>query len=61
MGMESEGVTLGTILLLALLPAAGNLAGAFLAEWRRPPEWLTGGALHAAAGIGVGVDSPLSG
>lgn len=46
---------LGYVLLLALLPAAGTLAGALLAEWKQPPDWLTGAALHAAAGIAAAV------
>jgi len=48
-------MTLTTALLLALLPAAGNLAGFGLAEWRKPPPWLTGAALHMAAGIATAV------
>lgn len=46
---------LTTILLLALLPAVGSVAGALIAEWKQPPEWLTGAALHAAAGIATAV------
>ncbi|MFN3574293.1 peptidoglycan-binding protein [Phenylobacterium sp.] len=46
---------LATLLLIALLPAAGTLAGALVAEWRQPPPWLTGAALHAAAGIAAAV------
>ncbi|MXO84434.1 hypothetical protein GRI38_00075 [Altererythrobacter aurantiacus] len=38
-----------------MLPSLGNLIGIGLAEWRRPPEWLVGGALHAAAGIATAV------
>lgn len=44
-----------TLLLIALLPAGGTLAGAMIAEWRQPPPWLTGAALHAAAGIAAAV------
>ena len=55
MGMGGESVGLGTILLLALLPAAGSIIGIAVAEWREPPEWLTGGAMHAAAGLGMAV------
>ncbi|WP_338445116.1 hypothetical protein V5F89_07920 [Pelagerythrobacter marensis] len=48
-------MTLATVLLLALLPAAGSLFGFGLAEWRKPPPWLTGAALHMAAGIATAV------
>lgn len=53
--MDSASLGLGTILLLALLPAAGNLIGLALAEWREPPSWLAGGAMHAAAGVATAV------
>ena len=53
--MGSDTIGLGTILLLSLLPVVGNLIGVALAEWKRPPPWLTGGAMHAAAGIGTAV------
>ena len=53
--MGSEPLGLLTILLLALLPVAGNVIGVALAEWRQPPPWLTGAAMHAAAGIGTAV------
>ena len=43
------------LVLLALLPAFGSIAGAAVAEWKAPPEWLTGAALHAAAGLATGV------
>lgn len=46
---------LTVLLLIALLPAAGTVAGALIAEWRQPPDWLTGAALHAAAGIAAAV------
>ncbi|RIV84622.1 ZIP family metal transporter [Aurantiacibacter zhengii] len=46
---------LDTVLLLALLPAIGNLLGVALAEWRKPPAWLTGASLHMAAGLATGV------
>lgn len=46
---------LPSVLLLSLLPALGALLGLSLAEWRRPPPWLTGSALHMAAGIATGV------
>ena len=44
-----------TVLLIAFLPAVGTIAGALLAEWKQPPEHLTGAALHAAGGIAAGV------
>jgi len=50
-----EGSGLFAVLALALLPSLGNLLGVGLAEWRKPPEWLVGGALHAAAGIATAV------
>ena len=53
--MGSEPLSFLTILLLALLPVAGNMLGVALAEWRQPPPWLTGAAMHAAAGIGTAV------
>lgn len=31
------------------------MTGALIAEWKRPPAWLTGGALHAAAGVAAAV------
>lgn len=40
-----------TVLLLALLPGAGNLLGGLLAELRRPSPRLLNHALHAASGI----------
>lgn len=53
--MFSEPLGLVAILLLALLPVLGNVLGVALAEWRQPPPWLTGAAMHAAAGIGTAV------
>lgn len=50
-----ETASLATILALALLPSLGNLLGIALAEWRKPPDWLVGGAMHAAAGIATAV------
>lgn len=44
-----------TVLLLAALPALGSVIGAGIAEWRQPPRWLTGAALHMAAGIATAV------
>lgn len=43
------------VLLIALLPGAGTVMGALAAERRQPPDWLTGAALHAAAGIAAAV------
>lgn len=43
------------VFLYACLPAAGNLAGAMLAELTRPPRWVTGAALHGAAGIAIAI------
>lgn len=51
--MQTSGLLF--VLGLALLPSLGNLLGIALAEWRRPPDWLVGGALHAAAGIATAV------
>jgi zinc transporter, ZIP family len=45
------------VLLVALLPAIGNIAGALLAESLRTPRWLIGASLHAAAGIAIAVVS----
>ena len=38
-----------------MLPAIGSLIGVGLAEWREPPAWLVGGAMHAAAGLATAV------
>lgn len=46
---------LSGVLLLATLPAFGTIIGALLAEWKQPPDWLTGAALHSAAGIAAAV------
>lgn len=43
------------VLLIALLPALGTVTGALIAEWKQPPGWLTGAALHSAAGIAAAV------
>jgi len=51
--MDSSGLL--AVLALALHTSLGNLFGVALAEWRRPPEWLVGSALHAAAGIATAV------
>lgn len=48
---------LSRILLIALLPGLGSLLGALVALWSNPPRWVTGVALHAAAGIAIGVVS----
>ena len=50
-----DDIGLVQILLLTLLPALGSALGMMLAEWRKPPPWLTGTALHMAAGIGTAV------
>ena len=38
-----------------MLPVLGSLIGVGLAEWREPPAWIVGGALHAAAGLATAV------
>lgn len=48
---------LGRVLLIAILPGLGSLFGALFALWSRPPRWVAGVALHAAAGIAIGVVS----
>lgn len=48
---------IGLILLYALLPAAGNIAGALLAEGVKPPRWVIGASLHGAAGIAIALIS----
>lgn len=53
--MTGDTLSLFDVLLLALLPTLGTVLGVLLAEWRRPPEWLTGGALHMAAGLATAV------
>ncbi len=45
------------VLLYALLPFIGNAIGAALAESVRTPRWVTGAALHAAAGIAIALVS----
>jgi ZIP family zinc transporter len=45
----------GTVILFALLPAAGNFAGGVLAEIREPSKRVLSWALHAAAGILIAV------
>jgi ZIP family zinc transporter len=46
-----------TVCLYALLPAAGNLIGAILAENVRTPRWVVGAALHGSAGITIALIS----
>jgi len=46
-----------TVLAVALLPVGGNLLGAGMAELTRAPRWVTGAALHAAAGVAIAVVS----
>lgn len=45
------------LLAAALLPVAGNIAGGLVAELSKPPRWVVGVALHAAAGIAIAVVS----
>lgn len=45
------------VLAIALLPLAGCLCGALIAENVRLPRWTLGAALHAAAGIAIAVVS----
>lgn len=52
--MDSQG-NLDMILLLALLPAIGSIAGCAIAEWRQPGPVMRGAALHTAAGIATAV------
>lgn len=44
-----------TVMLLALLPGAGNFAGGMAAELWRPSPRLLNWAFHAAAGIVIGI------
>ena len=46
---------LWAVLLIALLPAAGTIIGAVLAEKTDPPDWVVGVSLHTAAGVAIGV------
>jgi ZIP family zinc transporter len=48
---------LSRALLFGLLPFIGNLIGAILAESLKAPRWVTGAALHAAAGIAIALVS----
>lgn len=45
------------LLAAALLPVVGNIVGGLVAESARPPQWVVGVALHAAAGIAIAVVS----
>lgn len=46
---------MGQVLLLALLPAAGNIAGGLAAELTSPSDRWRNRALHAAAGVVIAV------
>lgn len=46
-----------TVLAVAMLPVAGNVAGTIVAELARAPRWVIGAALHAAAGVAVALVS----
>lgn len=46
-----------TVLLIALLPAAGSISGAALAELWTFPKWVIGAALHLAMGVAIGLVS----
>lgn len=43
------------VLAISLLPAAGNILGALVAESLRAPPWIIGAALHGAAGVAIAV------
>jgi ZIP family zinc transporter len=45
------------VLVLAMLPAGGNIIGTVLAESMQTPKWVVGAALHAAAGIAIALVS----
>lgn len=45
------------VLLIALLPVAGSVAGASIAEIWAVPRWLIGAALHMAMGVAIGIVS----
>lgn len=49
--------TLLQALAFASLPIVGNAIGALLAESIAPPRWVTGAALHAAAGVAIALVS----
>lgn len=46
-----------TVLALSMLPLIGNYLGAGAAELSKPPRWLIGAALHAAAGVAIALVS----
>lgn len=46
-----------TVLLIALLPAAGSIGGSAVAELWAIPKWLIGAALHMAMGVAIGLVS----
>lgn len=46
-----------SVLAIAMLPVAGNIAGTVVAELARTPRWVIGAALHAAAGVAVALVS----
>ena len=46
-----------TVFGLAMLPALGNFGGGIFAEWLRPSKRILNHALHADAGIILGVIS----
>lgn len=46
-----------TVLLISLLPVAGSIGGALLAELWTIPKWLIGTALHIAMGVAIGLVS----
>ena len=45
------------VLAIALLPAGGSMIGSLIAECTRPPKWIVGATLHAAAGVAIAVVS----
>ncbi len=45
------------VLAISLLPAAGNILGALVAESVKAPPWIIGAALHGAAGVAIAVVS----
>lgn len=46
-----------SLLPIALLPVAGSVTGAMLAEAVKTPRWVVGAALHAAAGVAIALVS----
>ncbi len=47
----------GQVLLLSLLPGAGNFVGGLIAEFWKPSPKLLNWALHAASGIVIAIVS----